>query len=78
MDKLRTERPVIHKTYPTVEIAGVIYDAAAIEAQREIVIQMRDASLEQGAMDWAVALSHTIALLAHMATMFKAELETKQ
>ncbi len=78
MDKLRDQRPVVHKTYPTFEVAGVIYDEAAILAHRERVIQMRDAALSQGAMDWAVELSHNIGILAHVATMLKAETETKQ
>ncbi len=78
MDKLRDERTVIHTSYPTFEVAGVIYDEAAINAHRDLVIQMRDHALNQGAMDWAVLLSHNIGILAHVATMLKATTETKQ
>lgn len=62
MDQHRTERPVT-----SVEVAGVIYDAPKVREHRELIIQMRDAALEQNAMDWAVALSHNIGLLNHLA-----------
>ena len=47
-------------------IYGIDFDAKAIEDNRETVIQVRDAALKQGAMDWAFSLSMTIALLADL------------
>jgi len=52
----------------------VIYDAPKVRDLRETLIQMRDHSLNAGAMDWAVPLSHNIALLDHFANL----LEPKQ
>lgn len=46
---------------------GVTYDAAAIRDLRESVIEMRDAALANSAFDWAVSLSHVVAVLAHYA-----------
>lgn len=62
---------------PIPEIAGQTYGKDEILGLRDGVIQMRDAALEQGAMDWSVYLSHTIALLAHLANSTD-KLETLQ
>lgn len=62
---------------PIPEIAGQTYGKDEILALREGVIHMRDAALGQGAMDWGVYLSHTIALLAHLANSTD-KLETMQ
>lgn len=69
MDQHSSERPLTF-----VEVAGVIYDAPKVRDLRETLIQMRDHSLNAGAMDWAVPLSHNIALLDHFANL----LEPKQ
>ncbi len=46
---------------------GVTYDAEAVREMREAVIEMRDASLKDDAFDWAVSLSHVVAVLAFYA-----------
>lgn len=42
---------------------GTTYDRDAIEGLRESAIEMRDAALKADAFDWAVSLSHIVAVL---------------
>ncbi len=53
----------------TFEVAGVIYDRKTLSAHRESIIELRDGALEQGVMEWAVTLSHTIGILSHIGTL---------
>lgn len=50
---------------------GTIYDVQTVRELRESAIEMRDASLAAGAFDWAVSLSHIVAVLG----MYASELE---
>lgn len=50
----------------TFEMDGMVFGRPEAEALREALIQLRDASVQQGNMAWAVNLSHGIALLTFM------------
>lgn len=43
---------------------GMAFGPDEIEANRQTLIQLRDVALQGGHMEYAVALSHTIAILA--------------
>lgn len=48
------------------EFGGQRWDKEALTSQRESIIQLRDAALTAGMMDWAVIISHEVAILAHV------------
>lgn len=48
------------------EAGGQLYDKAALEDHRVLMIALRDAALEQGNMTYSVFLSHNVAILAHI------------
>lgn len=48
------------------ELNDTRWDAEAVREHRESIIELRDAALEAGAMDWALILSVTIGLLHHL------------
>jgi hypothetical protein len=50
-----------------------LLDADAIEGLRENLIQLRDAALTAGQMDWAVSLSLSIAVFAKLIEAMKQE-----
>lgn len=66
MDQHPHERPLT-----SVEVAGVIYDSAKIREHREKIIVLRDGALEQTDTQWAVILSHNVALLDHFANLLE-------
>lgn len=49
------------------KVRGVDYSPEGVESVRQGLIQLRDAALDQGEMEWAVLLSHTIAYLVDYA-----------
>ncbi len=48
------------------EVDGVSFTPEAIEDIRGVVIELRDEALKQREFDYAVALSHAIAMLARL------------
>ena len=47
------------------EAGGELYDVETLRAHRDIMIQLRNKAIETGQMEWAVMLSHNVAIMAH-------------
>ena len=54
-------------------VQGVDYRPEAIDDVRRLVIELRDAALEQAKFEWAVGLSHAIAYLADYRDLLPAQ-----
>lgn len=57
-----------------IEIAGMRYGPEEVADLAEELGTIRDEALKQGAMGWAVILSHTIGLLNSMSIILNDEL----
>jgi hypothetical protein len=50
-----------------IHVGDIVYGRLQVEALACSLVQIRDAALEQGAMDWAVILSHSVGVLNRVA-----------
>jgi len=49
----------------TLKLDGITYDVPFVRDLRESMIRLRDEALKQAEFEYAVSLSHVIALLQH-------------
>lgn len=55
------------------DAGSMVYTKEKLSQHRDQMIRLRDGALEAGAMDWAVIVSHNIAILTHFISMFPEE-----
>jgi hypothetical protein len=57
------------------EAGGELYDVETLRLHRDIMIKLRNSALDTGQMEWAVCLSHNVAILAHFIKLMSDEPE---
>lgn len=60
------EQPKGYLNGKTIHAAGADYDPVSAVRLRNDIIRLRDHALNQGQMEWAVKLSHTVSLMFGM------------